>query len=120
MIGIDLIEVDRVDKSEAFLNKIANNSEIDYINKSKCENLRRQRIAALFCVKEAVLKALGTGLSDGISIKDVELFHQEKGKPYVKLTGKAFEIFENNFKGKKIEISISHTQNYATAIAIII
>ena len=103
-----------------FLRKIASNEEIEYINKSNCENLRHQRIAALFCVKEAVLKALGTGLSEGISFKDIELKHQSNGKPYVILNGKAIEKFNQLFKCKKIEISISHTKNYATAIAVII
>lgn len=120
MVGIDIIEVERIDKSEGFLNKIARISEIEYINKSKCESLRFQRVASLFCVKEAVMKALETGASKGVSFKDIELAHEESGKPYVNLYGKALEIYDQNFKGKKLEVSLSHTEKYATAIAVLL
>ena len=120
MIGIDLVEVERVKKSQEFLQKVALQSEIDYIFKSNCETLRNQRIAALFCVKEAVLKALGTGVSEGISLKEIELKHLESGKPYVEIKGKALEKFNQFYSGKTIEISLSHTKNYSTAIALII
>lgn len=120
MVGIDIIEVDRIDKSEKFLEKIALEIEIEYINRSKCESLRFQRLASLFCVKEAVMKALGTGASKGVSFKDICLCHEDSGKPYVYLLGKAQEIFKQQYKDKKIEISISHTEKYATAIAVLI
>ena len=56
MIGIDCIDIERVDKSDEFLQKIARDNEIEYIKKSFCESLRLQRTGALFCVKEAVMK----------------------------------------------------------------
>ncbi|MBQ8792812.1 MAG: 4'-phosphopantetheinyl transferase superfamily protein, partial [Clostridia bacterium] len=71
MVGIDIIEVERVDTSDAFLNRIAHESEISYINKSSCNGLRHQRIAALFCVKEAVMKALEMGAKSGVVFKDI-------------------------------------------------
>ena len=120
MIGIDLLEVERIDDSIEFLSKIAHKEEIDYINKNKCEHLRKQKITALFCVKEAVMKALGMGNGSGVVFKDIMLCHQESGKPFVKLFGKAQEKFESEFKGKKVEVSLSHTKTYATAIAIIV
>lgn len=120
MIGIDLLEVDRINDSIEFLNKIAHEEEIEYINKNTCQHLRKQKITALFCVKEAVMKALGMGKSSGVVFKDIMLCHQESGKPFVKLFGKAKEKFDSNFQGKKIEVSLSHTKSYATAIAIIV
>ncbi len=120
MVGIDIIEVERIDKSEAFLKKIANEKEIEYAKKSSCESLRHQRTAALFCVKEAVMKALNLGANSKVSFKDIELAHQPSGKPTVILHGVAKEKFDAAFKGKKIEVSLSHTPNYATAIAVII
>ena len=120
MIGIDIIEVDRVDTSEKFVSRIALAGEIQYINKSGCESLRHQKIAALFCVKEAVMKALEMGANSGVVFHDIELCHEDSGKPFVKLHGKALEKFEACFANKHIEISLSHTPNYATAIAIII
>lgn len=119
MVGIDIIEVERVEKSEAFLQKIAHEKEIEYINKTNCENLRHQRIASLFSVKEAVMKALEMGANSGVVFKDIELSHNKSGKPEINLHGKAKEKFEDVFAGKKIEVSISHTKTMATAIAII-
>ena len=119
MVGIDLIEVARIEFSESFMNRIANESEIEYIKKSKCESLQKQRLASLFCVKEAVVKALGTGVSKGVTFKEIILFHDENGKPFVELMGNSQQIFNDRFYGKHIHISISHTENYATAIAMI-
>lgn len=119
MVGIDIIEVERVDTSEAFIKRIANEKEIEYIKKSGCDNLRHQRIAALFCVKEAVMKALEMGANSGVVFKDIELTHNQFGKPEIILHGKAKEKFDNDFIGRKIEVSLSHTQTMATAIAIL-
>ncbi len=118
MVGIDIIEVARIDQGAEFLNKIALPEEIEYITKS--QSLRSQRAAALFCVKEAVMKALGTGASQGVSFKDLQLSHEKNGKPIINLFGRAYEIFNDKYLGKKIEISISHTEKYATAIAVIL
>ena len=120
MVGIDIIDIARIDKSEQFLDKIANESEKEYDKKSFCESLRHQRTGALFCVKEAVMKALEMGKNSGVVFKDIELQHEESGKPIVVLHGKALEKYNNFFSGKKIEVSLSHTPEYATAIAMII
>lgn len=120
MVGIDILETERVDLSDAFLNKIAHQDEIDYIKNSSCESLRRQRLTALFCVKEAVMKALEMGQNSGVVFKDILLKHKDSGKPYVELYGKALEKYNSSFAGKKIEVSISHTEKYATAIAVLI
>lgn len=120
MIGIDIIEVARVDTSKAFIERIAHESEIEYINKSPCESLRHQRLSALFCVKEAVMKALEMGKNSGVVFKDIELCHNEYGKPYVKLQGKAKEKYQTFFSDKKLEVSLSHTPAYATAIAMLL
>ena len=120
MVGIDIIDIERVDKSEEFLKKIANESEIEYVSKSFCESLRHQRTGALFCVKEAVMKALEMGKNSGVVFKDIELSHEESGKPIVILHGKALERYNERFSDKKIEVSLSHTPAYAIAIAMLV
>lgn len=119
MVGIDIIEIERIDKSDAFLERIANPKEIEYVKKSACESLQHQRTGALFCVKEAVMKALELGANSKVRFKDIELAHEESGKPIVILHGVALEKFEKSFSGKKIEVSLSHTPTMATAIAVI-
>ncbi len=119
MVGIDIIELDRVDTSECFLSKIAYEDEIAYIKKTMCEQVQHERIASLFCVKEAVMKALGLGKKSGVVFKDIKLCHEESGKPYVELFGRAKEEYDLNFAGKSINVSISHSKTIATAICLI-
>ena len=119
MVGIDILDLDRLDTSDKFIRKIADEQELAYIKKSPCESLQKQRLGALFCVKEAVMKALELGKDSKVSFKDIKLCHAESGKPFVKLQGVAKEKMDKCFAGKQIEVSLSHTPNYATAIAII-
>lgn len=73
-----------------------------------------ERIAARFAGKEAVLKALGTGLADGISWHEVEILTQASGAPEVRLTGRAAQIAANLGMNCWL-ISLSHTHEVAMA-----
>lgn len=117
-VGIDIIELNRVSIDEKFIKKIANSYEQEYIDQYKCEEGKRQRIASLWCVKEAVMKALGLGRDSGVTMKDIELLHEDNGRPYVKLKKIALQQFKV-LNLKEIEISISHSETIATAICII-
>lgn len=118
MIGIDCLEVERIDDSDGFLEKIAHSSEIEYVKSSQI--MKKQRTTALFCVKEAVMKALEMGKDSGVVFKDIELLHLPNGKPEIKLYGKALEKFKLTYPNKRIEVSISHTKLIAMAIAMIV
>ncbi len=118
MIGLDAKKIEDDDKILQALNDFALPSEIDYIKKSSCLKVRKQRTTALICVKNAVKKALGLDENE-YNFKDIELSHEESGKPFVILHGKALEKYNQNFADKKIEISLSHIPNYAVAIAIL-
>jgi len=119
MVGIDIIELNRVDTSDNFLNKIAHEDEISYIKKTMCEQVQHERIASLFCVKEAVMKALGLGKNSGVVFKDIKLCHESSGKPYVELYGVAKEEYQKKYRNYYINISISHSKTIATAIAVL-
>jgi len=116
-IGIDIVEVERIKracKNKRFFKKIFSDKEINTLNENK---FFFQSIAARFAAKEAVAKALGTGIGE-VSWKDIEILKDEKGKPRVFLYGKAKDIFLK--KGFKfIDISLSHTKEYACAVACI-
>lgn len=120
MIGIDIVEVARLSLEEKFIDKVADEEEKAYILKSPCKDLQLERLASLWAVKEAVMKALGLGKSSGVSFKDIKLCHENSGKPYVELMGTAKREMDISFYGKKIEVSISHEKNYAVAVAIIV
>lgn len=115
--GIDIIEIDRikkaVDRNIKFINRIFTSNEIEYINK-KHNNINT--IAGLFAAKEAVSKALGSGIS-GFRWTDIEIRHKPSSEPYITLYGKAKEIAEKN-KISKIHITISHSKDNAIAFAV--
>ncbi len=118
MIGLDAKKIEDDDKILQALNDFALPSEIDYIKKSSCLKVRKQRTTALICVKNAVKKALGLDENE-YNFKDIELSHEKSGKPFVILHGMALEKYNQNFADKNIEISLSHIPNYAVAIAIL-
>lgn len=115
--GIDIAEISRINnavmKRPSFINRVFTVLEISYFN-SRGNN--PCHIAGNFAAKEAVLKALGTGLRD-MDWKDIEIARDSLGKPSVMLYGGARIIADN--KGiKYIHISISHGVDYAVAQAI--
>jgi holo-[acyl-carrier protein] synthase len=116
-IGTDIVEVERVQnavvRNPKILDRLFTQAELSYFEK---RNMKAQHIAGGFAAKEAILKALGTGLS-GLSWKDVEVLRHGSGKPMVKLYGKAKEYAAGNNIGCVL-ISISHSQDYAMAMAV--
>ena len=117
MIGIDIIEIGRIAeavKKEAFVQKVFTATERAYYE--KCGD-GAQTCAGIFAAKEAVAKALKTGFN-GIKHTEIEILHEMFGAPFVKLKGRAAEIFQMTGK-QSIEISISHCKDYAAAVCII-
>jgi holo-[acyl-carrier protein] synthase len=117
-IGIDIIEISRIKKSierfgDRFLDKIFTSGEVEYCM-SKANKF--QHFAARFSAKEAVAKALSTGWNNEFSWQNIEVFNAPTGMPYVKLTGK-LEAFLAD--GKELKISMSHSTDYVTCVAII-
>lgn len=113
-IGIDLIEIERISKSinnDHFIERVFSPSEI---NSAKNMKQVAQYYAGRFCVKEAFSKAIGTGVR-GFSLNEVSTLNNSLGAPYLVLTGKALEVCGV----RKINVSISHTEKYATAIVMI-
>ncbi|NQT64892.1 MAG: holo-ACP synthase [FCB group bacterium] len=118
-IGIDIIEVLRVEKiskkDDKFVKKIFTQTEIDYCRKFRNGS---QNFAGRFAVKEAFLKAMGTGWSNGLKFNEIETVNDPLGKPEIVLYGKTKEIFsERNLKFS--HVSIAHLKDYATAVVVI-
>ncbi len=112
MLGCDIIEIDRITNSIqkfgfSFLHHILSDREIAlYKSKGK----RAEFAAGRFAAKEAVSKAMGTGIGRGLGFTDIEIIPNELGKPYVYIHGE---------KANHIEISISHSRGNAIAVCII-
>ncbi len=117
-IGIDIIEIERIKQSvdefgDAFLKKIYTQSEIDYCLSRKN---KYQHLAARFAAKEAIYKALSSDTDKVYSWQDVEIFNEVNGLPKVKFYGS----LKNYLSGdKQLKISMSHSENYVTCVAIL-
>ncbi len=113
--GVDIVEIDRiaytVDRwGDRFLKRIYTRDEIDY-----CRG-RSPQLAGRFAAKEAVMKALGTGVR-GVGWKDIELVRARSGAPSVRLHGRALARAER-LGITEVAISMSHSRDYAVAFAV--
>ena len=116
-IGVDVVEIPRIRRAidvwgATFLNKVFSKQELAYAESKKSPV---PHIAARFAVKEAVAKAMSTGWSGGFRWKDVEVENDTSGKPRVHLYGAA----RKSLDGRKIFVSISHSENVVVALAVI-
>ena len=118
-IGIDLVEIHRMKKAierPLFVQRVFTPAEQAY-----CDSRGRQNAAsyaARFAAKEAVMKALGTGLSGGGTWQDIEVLPDEQGKPVMTLSG-YFGQLSRKMDVTRIHVSLSHAQEYAAAQVLI-
>ena len=118
-IGNDIIEIERVEKAiskEGFIDKVYTQREIENIVK---RGNRTETYAGIFSAKEAISKAIGTGVRE-FALTDLEILNDDLGKPYVIVSDKLNKIIQRKKENYQIEIAISHSKKYATAMAIII
>lgn len=117
-VGIDILDVMRMEKfiqNQHFLGKFFTAYEAMYVSKTM---RKTQSLAGIYCAKEAFLKAIGIGIGDGIDMNEIEINHDPKGKPYIKLTDSA-KIKFATYGFSNAQISISHTDEVCTAVCII-
>ena len=118
-IGNDIIEIERVEKAiskEGFIAKVYTQREIENIVK---RGNRTETYAGIFSAKEAISKAIGTGVRE-FTLTDLEILNDDLGKPYVIVSDKLNKIIQRKKENYQIEIAISHSKKYATAMAIIL
>jgi holo-[acyl-carrier protein] synthase len=114
-VGVDLIRVERVAKlSDAARHRLFLPAELETASTSL--ERKHEKLAGRFAAKEAVLKALGTGLAQGIRWHDIEISQNDLGAPVAFLHGKASEIAQG-MGVKQVLLSISHEGGLAIAFA---
>ena len=117
-LGVDIVEVTRMERilsrTPSFKKRVFSDAEQAYCNKKHKPFIH---YAMRFAAKEAVLKALGTGFSRGIKPTDIEVVHDEAGRPQVKLYGRAKEISDASGV-LQVHISLSRTRDTAVANAV--
>tara|TARA_B100001248_G_scaffold255179_1_gene234579 strand:- start:212 stop:598 length:387 start_codon:yes stop_codon:yes gene_type:complete len=117
--GIDIIDIKRIRRvirkyGNRFKKRCFSDNEIERSDK-RLNSV--ESYAKRYAAKEACAKALGTGLARGVFWKDIEVVNNQYGKPFIKLHGKAKDIFRNMDKASdtKIEVSLSDEKKYAIA-----
>jgi len=122
-IGTDIVNTDRMKKilnkkNNNFKRKIFSNKEIIYCEKRKYPH---SFFAKRFAAKEALSKALGTGIRKGINFKDIEVSNDNLGKPSIKLKGSTAIFLKKKIKKKKysIYLSLSDDSPWAQATVIV-
>tara|TARA_B110000027_G_C15996615_1_gene245570 strand:+ start:319 stop:708 length:390 start_codon:yes stop_codon:yes gene_type:complete len=120
-IGTDIVDISRIKKilkqNKRFKERVFSRKEIKYCNSKK------NKIASYskrFAAKEAFAKALGLGISKGISLNEISVNNNKYGAPFIELLGNTKKITKNLIKNKnKIYLSLSDEKKYALAMVVI-
>ena len=121
-IGTDIVNIKRMEKSikksrNNFINKVFSKNEILYCEKKKDPF---PFYAKRFAAKEALSKALGTGIRKGINFKNIEITNDNFGKPSIELTGSTAAYLKKKIKAKKYSIYLSLSDDIPWAQATVI
>src|SRR5882762_1400051 len=119
-VGTDLIEIQRIEESiaqfgERFLHRVFTAGEIAYCLRKKKN--AAESFAARFAAKEAGAKALGTGISRGVSWKEFEVRREASGRPTLHLSGRAAELAEA-MGVRRLQLSLTHSRELAVAVVV--
>ena len=114
--GVDCVEIERVKKAmekESFLTYILGPNEYKYY---ESKGFPPQSIAGAWCAKEAFAKLVGLGIR-GYTLRDIEVVHDELGKPSYEFHGIAYEVIKEQ-KIFSMDLSITHDKSVAVAVAV--
>lgn len=119
-LGVDIVQIARMkailERTPSFRTRVFSEEERAYCDATSVPEIH---YATRFAAKEAVLKALGTGFSEGIGVRDIEVKRNTKGRPYVALTGRAREVAHaQGVQELPLSLSYTHTDAVACAMAI--
>ena len=119
-IGVDIVEIARLDaaiqrQGRAFIDRCFLPTEQAY-----CDSHRKPArcYAARFAAKEAVAKALGTGIGAQLALHDIEIRRKASGEPFIVLHGTGAETAAR-FGISQLLISLSHSEHYAVANVVV-
>jgi holo-[acyl-carrier protein] synthase len=114
--GVDLIEIERIAQSierygNRFLRRIFTDHEIEYCSRKRSS---AESFAARFAAKEAGAKALGTGISRGVTWNEFQVEREPGGRPTLQLRGRA-ALLASQLGVRCISLSLTHTATLAMA-----
>ena len=121
-IGTDIVNIKRMErtlkgKNSNFKKRIFSKNEIIY-----CERKKNpfSFYAKRFAAKEALSKALGTGIRKGVNFKDIEILNDNLGKPSIRLKGSTANFIKKKIKNKKYSIYLSLSDDVPWAQATVV
>lgn len=127
-LGCDIVKISRFAKEESFLQRFMRK----YLTIKETEEIQSKKeyqsieglvlaVATRFAGKEAVAKALGMGFQEGITLKDIEIIHDELGCPHVTLFNNALHRAYELSKNQEINmhITLANEKEYANAVAVL-
>lgn len=120
-VGTDIIECERIAKvferqKDRFLKRVYTEGEQAYCLKMKNPV---PHLAARFAAKEAVSKCFTTGIGDSLGWKSIEVVKGDREEPIIRLDEKGQELL-HKLGGRDVLVSLSHTENYGLAFAVIV
>jgi holo-[acyl-carrier protein] synthase len=119
-VGTDILKVERI---EAVVTRLGEKFVRRILTETECQEYHDSGIpiaflAKRFAAKEAVAKALGTGIGNGVSWQDIQIEHNDLGAPFVVLSGGAERVASVR-GGSRVELSISDEADYVVAFAVL-
>ncbi|NCC83871.1 MAG: holo-[acyl-carrier-protein] synthase [Clostridia bacterium] len=121
--GVDMVKISRIEEAfarrgEAFLARFCTAAELDDCRSEGDAGWRWGSLAARFAAKEALAKALGTGIAGGVNLREIEVARGESGEPHYKLSGSTEQRFADaGFTDSSL--SLSHEADLAIAMCVI-
>ena len=121
-IGTDIVNIKRMEKllkknNKTFKQRVFSESEIRYCDKKKNSS---SYYSKRFAAKEALSKALGTGIRKGINLKDIEISNDNYGKPSIKLKGSTRKFLKEKINSNKYSIHLSLSDDLPWAQATVV
>lgn len=123
-IGTDILEIERMQQVYArqggkIVERILTPNEMQRFQNIEDGQVQLAFLAKRWCAKEAIAKALGTGIAKGIGWQQMEIAKRESGAPYVILTGAALDQL-HSLGASKALISLSDEQHYCVAFCTLV
>lgn len=124
-VGIDIVDTKRIERlmqkdGAALCARVFHVSEVQQAANYKDSKMRALFYAKRFAAKEAMSKALGTGIAEGVRFQDIIIYNTPQGKPKIRLEGPAKDVCQHLAKDKNPRIDLSLSDEYPMAIAYVV
>ncbi len=124
-LGSDIVNIERIQNSADYLQHFAArilgaDEQAEIRRNGAAKDARfRELLAKYYAAKEAFAKALGTGFRDGIFFKDIQVLHNDLGKPELKISGTALKYLNKLASKPRMQITLSDDMPFALAVVVI-